>query len=206
MTTAKLLIASLLCLPFIAQAHAASVLLDTGSGASFTNRSGSGIGQGVTVSTATELGSFSFYGYSSAGANVKFLIFDGSNTNLLYSQTAVLAASDTAAWISSSPFSFLLNAGSTYYFGVISDATTLIGYSYPAISVSSNGLSSVGFNTNYASFSDPVYAGDGGASFDLQLSGEGETMAVTPEPGSIWLLATGMLGAVWLTRQRLQAH
>lgn len=182
-----------------ATAANAGVIFDTGVGTDYTSRAaGSGPGQGISVATTTTLTQIGFYAAAPDGANVKYLIWDGTNSTLLFSQTDYLSASGSPSLVLSDPFSFTLTAGDSYYFGIIGDSNIEVDYIYPQLSLTQNGLSTLtSGNSNYSDFSNPVLDGSGAATIALQLT---SGAAPIPEPGTMALFGlglVGMLGAVW---------
>jgi len=178
----------------------AGAIFDTGIGDSTTFRDANfGPGQGIVVGTDTTITQFGFYGNAPSGANVKFMIWDGTNSNLLFSQTDAIGASASTSLILSDPLSFDLAAGSTYYFGFIADNLLNVTFSSPSTPISQNGLTAVDTgNSNYQEFDAPSFAGYAAALISLQLVGE--TGSSVPEPGSAALLGlgfVGLLGAAW---------
>jgi hypothetical protein len=162
----------------------------------------SGVGQSVAVSTTTTITDMGFYLNMPSGGDVKFMIWDSSDSNLLFSSVlSGVSASETQSWVYSDPFSFTLNAGQTYWFGVIADNTVEIGFISSQYSYSANGLSAVFNNSNYTSFSTPSYSGGGGAEIGLKLDA-GETPTPTPEPSSIGLLGMGLASLAGIARRR----
>jgi hypothetical protein len=115
---------------------------------------------------------------------------DGDQT-LLFSQTVGIAASDTPSWVSTAAnIDFTLDAGSTYYFGFIGDNFIDVGFLFPTVPYSANGLSAVETgNSNYNTFAAPTYAGGGGAEVGLQISG-----LATPEPSTWVMMGLGFAG------------
>lgn len=65
---------------------------------------------------------------------------DGDQT-LLFSQTVAFTASGAPSWISTTGnIDFTLDAGSTYYFGFIGDSFVDVGYIFPTVAYTDNGL------------------------------------------------------------------
>jgi hypothetical protein len=184
----------------------ASTLFDTGTGPNLTGRTSiSGPGQGVSVSVNTTLTQFGFYLDTPSGGNLKFMIWNGANTTLLYSETDAAATTSSPALVLTQVLSFSLLAGNTYYFAVIPDTSANIEYFSPPISLSQNGLSLVNPNTNYGPFSSPAFIGFAGASIALQI--DGTQAPGVPEPAT-WLssvLGLGLLVMVGNIRSRARS-
>jgi hypothetical protein len=160
-----------------------------------------GPGQGVIVGTTTTITDMAFFLNMPNGGDLKFMIWDGTNANLLFSSVlSGVAASNTQTWVSANPFSFTLTAGNEYWFGIIADNNVDVGYIFPPITYSANGLTAVTTgNSNYNSFANPVFSGYASAEIGLRLFG-GTTV---PEPGSLLLLGSGVLGVVGVLRRKL---
>jgi hypothetical protein len=160
-----------------------------------------GLGQGVDVNTTTAITDMAFYLNMPYGGDLKFMIWDGGNSNLLFSSVlSGVTPSDAKTWVSSNPFSFTLQAGAEYFFGIIADNNVDVGFIYPMVSYSANGLTADNTgNSNYSTFANPAYYDRGGAEIGLQLTGEPVS---TPEPGSIFLLGGGLLGLAGVLRRK----
>lgn len=186
----------------------ADLLLDTGtmiSGATERDPGSIGFGEGVFVSTATDLGGFSLFLESPTGGHVKYLIFDGANMNLLLADSIALPPSSSPDWILSGPLSFSLDPGNTYYFGVIQDENTEIiapFFGTPPVLLQ-NGLSTVATgNPNYVDFATPSLFSLAGGGFPLRLFGSQAPLESVPEPSMTWLAMPALLGAGYCARRR----
>jgi hypothetical protein len=167
------------CVP----AHA-GVIFDLSPTNGVSNRpSDDGLGQGVSVSTTTTISGFSFFANLPDGGDGKFMIWNGDNSALLLSQTVNIAASSTPSWTRTGNIHFTLHAGSDYWFGFIGDNFIDVGFLFPIVPYSANGLSALQDpNSNYNSFDTPTFVGGGGAEVGLQISA-----LATPEP-STWVM------------------
>ena len=186
----------------------ADLLLDTGTatmGNSGRDPGDIGFGQGVFVTTTTELTQMAMFLEAPNGGTLKYMIWDGSNTNLLLSDIVSVSASIAPEWILSDPLSLTLNSDSTYYFGAIQDDTTQIFAPFFTMSTSmtQNGLTTLTTgNSNYADFITPIFTAFGGASFPLQLFGTQETSGtLVPEPSALMFLACGSIAIAWRRRR-----
>jgi hypothetical protein len=154
-----------------------------------------GAGQGIAVSTATSLTNIAVDLAMPNAGNVKFMIWDSTNSSLLLiTPPEAVAASATPAYVESPNFSFTLNPGNTYFFGVIGDnAIDINFYNPPPPAFNQNGLDALlTGNTNYDNFASPTPLGNGSAEMTLRLFG---TQAAVPAPlighGLPVLLAVG---------------
>jgi len=141
------------------------------------------VGQGVLVgATGITITDMAFYLNMPSGGDLKFMIWDSTDANLLFSSVlSGVGLSEIPSWVSSSPFSFTLQANTEYWFGIIADNNMDVGYISTPIGYSANGLTAdTGGNSNYSTFANPTFYNKGGAEIGLQLSGGG-----VPEPGSI---------------------
>jgi hypothetical protein len=178
----------------------ASLIFDAGAGNNTTSRSAdNGPGTGVSVSTTTTLTQMAMSLKMPNGGDIKYMIWDGTDANLLFSETQAVAASGTTSYVLSTLFSFTLDAGSTYYFGVIGDNNLLVDFMFPPTTVTQNGLTSLNTgNSNYNNFANPTPAGFAGATITLQLFGD---QTAIPEPSAFVPVAMGL--GVFLLRKRV---
>ncbi len=159
-----------------------------------------GLGQGVSVSQNTTITDFSFFADMSTGGNAKFMIWDSTNLNLLFSQVVSVEASSSLSWISSGALpSFNLTAGDTYWFGIIGDNDLAVGFFVPTFPYSSNGLTALTNNSKYLDFADPTF--DGTAAAQLSLRIDGVTSAV-PEPSTWAMMLLGFAGVGFMGYRR----
>lgn len=203
--------AALLLVPARAEAD---LILDTGSstnGESDRGPGGPGFGQGVSVSTATNLTQMAMFLRAPNGGNFRYMLWDSSNTTLLLSDVVSVPASTTADWILSDPLSFALNSGDTYYFGAIQDSDTQLFAPFfnPPTSVSQHGLTTLTMNSNYEDFLVPIFTSFASAGFPLRLYGTqgsqgGGGGGTVPEPSMMLLLAAGLGGVIWWRRQTVR--
>jgi hypothetical protein len=180
----------------------ASTLLDTGApNGTSTRTADSGPGQLINVATNTTLTSIGFYSATPNGGNVKYMIWDGTNSTLLFSIVGTTVTGSTPTLTFSQDFTFNLLAGSSYYVGIISDSALNVGFTFPEITVSQNGLTATGDNSNYVSFASPGLFGTGGGSINLVLRG---TQGAVPEPAT-WAMMMIGFGAIGISmRHRRQ--
>jgi len=162
-----------------------------------------GVGQELIVTTTTDLTGIAFDLSATTATTGEYMIWNGDNSQLLYTSSAVsIAASSTKSWIEA-PVTYTLDAGSTYFIAVLTSGPASLGLSNgPDVDT---GFDAVADNGDYRNFASPQYFGNGSRNIALQLFGT-QTASVAPsavpEPGSIALLATGMLGLAGTIRRR----
>lgn len=180
----------------LAPAAARAQLLITGVGSYVSNLSADeGLGQGVSVSTATTLTQFGFYlGTLSAGTNVKYLVWDGTDNALVYSQVRTIsAATADNTLLLSDPFSYAMQVGRTYYLGVVADGDLDVTYDLQSpTAITQNGLSVNDGNVLFDGYAAPT-TDLSTAAATLSMQVYGTQAAVVPEPGSLALLGAGLV-------------
>jgi hypothetical protein len=189
-----------LCL--CASAVADTLVFDLSPTNNTTSRGpGDGPGQGVSVSTTQTIDNFAF-NLSGSAQSLDFFVFNGTNSTLLYNSTQAWGGG--SGWVqTSSPFTLTLTAGNTYYFGIMGNGNLQIGYIFPQGVYSANGLTALtNGNSNYNTFGNPQFAGLAGAQIGLQIF---ENVNETPEPGSLILLGSGLIGVAGGIRRKLIA-
>jgi hypothetical protein len=177
-----------------------SLLFDSGTSNGTTGvGSNAGPGTGVSVSTTTTLTQMAMSLAMPNGGDIKYMIWDSTDTTLLFSVTQAVSASASTSYVLSTAFSFTLNAGSTYFFGEIGDNNLTVDYIFPATSVTQNGLTSLSTgNTNYTNFASPTPISGGSTTLPLRLYG---TQLATPEPSAFLPVAAGL--GLFLLRKRI---
>lgn len=173
----------------------AALLFNTGTGPDGSGRSaGNGAGQGIIANTATNVTNMAMELAMPNGGHLKYMIWDGANSNLLFSQVISVAASYTPTFVMSDPFSFNLTAGNTYYFGAIADNSMGIYYMMGSVSAQ-NGLQPlISQNSNYNNFDNPTVSNPGRAVMALQLFGTSPNGQAVPEPGTLALFGLSLVG------------
>lgn len=201
----KLLMLALMTVLSIGYAQADSLTFDLSPTNNTTHRGpDSGPGQGVIGGNDVTITSMAMFLNMPNGGDLKYMIWEGNNDDLLFSQTMAVAPSDTPSWVKSNPFSFTMTAGTEYWFAVIADNEINVGYIFPPISYTSpSGLSAdESGNSNYVDFANPTPDIYGGAEIGLQLYSGGAPPPI-PEPSSLLLFGSGVLAFAGVARRKL---
>lgn len=194
--------AAAVAMPTFSSPLLADTLLDMGAPNFTTVRpADSGPGQLVNVSTDTTLSNIGFYSATPDGGNVKYMIWDGTNSTLLFSIVGTTVTGSTPTLTYSPDFTFDLLAGNSYYFGIISDSALDVGIiNTGAITLTQNGLTATGSNSNYTNFASPAFVALAGASINLVLLGTQGGSAV-PEPATWAMMIIGFGAIGWSVRR-----
>lgn len=184
-------------------AKADPLLFDFTSAGGNSSSSPTGFSQGVTAGTTTQLTGIAFDLGSLAGADFEYLIFDANDSTLLYQSAAfTVAASTTTAWYEEQ-VSFTMQAGTKYYIGYLSNGRSFA--SFASGPFSENGIvAEDGNNGSDVLFATPRGGGSnhGTRDFALDLYGtQAADVSAVPEPGSMALLGTGLLGLAGVVRR-----
>jgi len=185
----------------------AGLLFDDGTG-NFSHGylADTGAGQGISVSTSTNLTNIAVDLTLPSGGDIKFLIFDSTNSTLLLATSPeTFGASAVPAYLESPAFNFVLDAGQTYFFGYIADAASQLQVIVPCFSFSQNGLATSGCGiVSYTNYLNPTLDIGGGffmTDMTLQLFGTQNSSPIS-EPSGMAIVASGFLGVALLSRRR----
>jgi hypothetical protein len=139
---------------------------DATNGTSF-GRDQFGIATRFTVSSATTLTNIGVELDLTTNGRLNYFIFDSTNGNLLFQTGSQSFVDDGMTFKVSSGFSFVLNPGTTYAIGAVTDVSADYAYTFPG-GKTENGITSLGGNQNAHGFLNPT--------LDLNLAGtDGET-------------------------------
>jgi hypothetical protein len=185
-------------------AHAGVLLLDNldlaGSRDEMRSPANGILAQIVVGAENVQIDQFGVYGRQVSGGNVRFDIFDAA-ANRVYDSGSISAASGAAnQWYDSPLFNLTLNAGATYYFGVLSDQNFVYSWELPAGANVGIGLTSPmagvsGSNGNFRDFANPT-VNDYCCIVQqaTRIFGTDPNAVDVPEPVSAALFGMGLLG------------
>ena len=163
-----------------------------------------------TFNQQTTITSFSVLNALSTAGDLKFLIFNSGNGDLLFSSNPKTFASDGGTGLAnntfkeSDPLSFTFLPGITY--GLTATSSVLAGYYVAFDSVAENGITALTGNQNViGSFNNPsLQLGTNCCSVPVKLFSS--DIQPVPEPSlSLGLLALGTLGAASTLKRKLKS-
>jgi hypothetical protein len=156
------------------------------------------------VSVATDITQIGVLNDLTSDGHLKFLIFDSTTNTLLFETGSQAFVDDGFTFKLSSPFAaFTLLPGMTYAIGAIADVSGGWGTNNSSAGnpFTQNGITtSDDFNRNVSNFVTPVFGVDGFAMIGLELAGT--PTPTVPEPGTLLLLASGLIAAAGRRRMR----
>lgn len=177
----------------------------TAPGSTINNTSGFSLGYAFTTLSDTDVTALGYYDNGGLQEAHQVGLFDGTGT-LLASTTITGNGTQVGFFNFNSITPILLSAGSEYEVegttGVIDDYTfDTIGFTTePTIGFVLDTFQP-GNTLQFATNSTGITAAEGGGIFGANF--ETDSVAVTPEPGSMVLFGTGLLGLAGVVRRRL---
>ncbi|MBT1511777.1 PEPxxWA-CTERM sorting domain-containing protein [Bradyrhizobium sp. SRL28] len=189
---------------FASQPASAAVLFDNSPGGTPKDYAADiSLAVGLFASQSATVTGVAFSGYLLEGGNAKFFVADLTSLDtLLFQTTVAFGSSNSASWLHSGQMSLSLEAGHTYFFGIIGDTT--ITLDERSGSFESETVLSFDGRLNYADYMNPQTTTKKVASKTLSvLRLEGELMAAAvPEPSTWAMMILGFAGVGYMTYRR----
>ena len=158
-----------------------------------TRSPGFDIGTYITnVSANTTITGFEVLNQFQSAGDLKYLIFDESDQNLLYQSGPVSYAADSSlTWKESPTMDFTFLAGHQYDIGVISDTSITTQWGAEAPPYTQGNITAAFSNANFENYTSPFdFNGHAGVLDHLRLIGG----SAVPEPSTLAVSAMGLLG------------
>lgn len=191
-----------LALAFACTLSHAGIIFETGPGTTLAPLSpNNGYGHFLDVDNDTTIEQF---GFQIAGTGTfKLRITTGDHGTVLH-ESIVTFDSETVDWVYSNPFSLVLQAETTYFIGILADASSTwqLWYYQTNGGHTENGITSSNDLDFYLGYDTPVYQNvTAGANMVFRLMDEPINGEV-PEPATCFAVGMGLLALTLARRKR----